>query len=95
MPVTVTPIKANKPPTNQQVPWAVSLCLQTRANMSSPASKFVALSLVAYFVSRTVTSVLKLKEMKIGTTETRRSSKMLYYPAMTFCPFRNRNGYLI
>ena len=58
--------------------------------MSSPASKFVAFCLVAYFVSRIVTSIIKLNEKKIGTTTTRRNSQVIYYPTITLCPFRNR-----
>ena len=57
--------------------------------MSSPASKLVAFCLVSYFVSRIVASVMKLNEGKIGTTITRRNSPVIYYPTMTFCPFRN------
>ena len=58
--------------------------------MTSAVSKFVAVCLLAYFVSRIVNSVMKLKERKIGTTVARRSSPIIYYPVMTFCPFRNR-----
>ena len=64
-------------------------------DMARVVAKFIAVCLLAYFVSRIVSSVTKLKERKIGTTVARRSSSIIYYPSMTFCLFRNRDGLFI
>ena len=56
---------------------------------ASVATKAVALVLFAYFISRLVESVIKLRERKLGTATTRMYSNSIDYPTMTFCTFSN------
>ena len=53
------------------------------------ATRFVALCLFVIFVSRITISLLKLQDRQIGTSTTRKNSRYVDYPAMTFCTASN------